>query len=381
LTAAREEFRAGRWAEAFTIARKRLSEAPGDPAALALGALCLFRLGQPQAAEDFARQIPIDQYPLAELEARGDILVALNWWPPAVEVFSELVRRQPKNPRFIQRLAVLEFQVGNVPRARTVAEALIHFDDRKAAAHCLLGVIYEALEDEKSAIAHLERALELDPEGKSLPVSVGEVVQKLAHILMNAGRAAEARAYLEHQAGRQPTDDLLCELGDVLFALGELSESRRRWETALERTPNQPRALIGLASLDLLEGRPQRALEKLQRVSDSGTETVALHYSFNRAYAQLGDATRAKFHADRAEQVRAKFEQLDQREQILLGAPDQPYVHVLRAEKALEMGDFKEAAMYLLEASRRMPNDPRVRELVRQLRTLQAQQGSERRSP
>jgi TolB-like protein/DNA-binding winged helix-turn-helix (wHTH) protein len=95
--------------------------------------------------------------------------------------------------------------------------------------------------------------------------------RRYADLLASTGHLREAIA-----AGRKATalDPLSApgwgNLGMYLAAFGDYSEAERALRRSLEVTPDSPFALNGLATLRLLEGRSEEALQLFQRISLEG---------------------------------------------------------------------------------------------------------------
>lgn len=372
LAQARDAARANNWGAAFASARQRLALEPGDTDALALAAHALFQLQEFEQAEDFARQIPIEMYPHDELRARGEFLTHLGWWPPAIQVARELLRREPQDPRLLERLAVLQFQNGNLIDARASALQATHLADRAASAYCILGVIDETLGEPEDAIRAFRKVIELDSTGKSLPVSITTVRFKLARNLVRVNSLGEGCAILESLVSQSPSPEFMAELGEVHFRLGNTVDSRRHWAAALQLDPKQPVAAIGLARLDLLDGRPAQAVERLEQLLAQDLAFQELHHTLSQAYARLGNRKQSEKHRDLADAMRRDNEAEQAQNRALFQSPIESDVAMRRAEQAMVNGQLGEAEMYLREASRMTPHHPRIATLSQQLRALRS---------
>jgi tetratricopeptide (TPR) repeat protein len=165
----------------------------------------------------------------------------------------------------------------------------------------LMGVAHLRRRDARSALAELERAVELDPK---LPTVHG--LHGLA--LMQSGRRADAAEAFRREFANSPNDfDSNLYLGLLLKDDGKLDEAEDHLRRAGRLRPNDPRVLYGLGSLDLAAGRDQEAEKALEAVTAASPEYVQAHVLLATAYYRLKKK-------DRGDRERAIAEQL-QREQ------------------------------------------------------------------
>ena len=112
-----------------------------------------------------------------------------------------------------------------------------------------------------------------------------------------AGRSPEAianlREVLRHASTYQPAR---IRLADLLFAAGQLEESRRLYEAVLRERPSSPEAHYGLARALAAKGEGSKAvghyLEAVRLVPEFG----AAHYALALVYRDLGEAEKTAHH-------------------------------------------------------------------------------------
>jgi predicted Zn-dependent protease len=134
------------------------------------------------------------------------------------------------------------------------------------------GWVLERLNHPKQARADYERALELD-------ASLFPVRLRVAEMLLEDHRGAEARPHLERLRREAPDDPMvLARLGTCQLLLGRPKEARQLMEAAIAHLPDDYALQIDLAKLDVQEGRGVEAERRLRKVlRDSPAETEALH--------------------------------------------------------------------------------------------------------
>lgn len=115
--------------------------------------------------------------------------------------------------------------------------------------------------DAEQAIIHLEAAREIDP-GSAV------IWERLGRAYQQAGRIDEAEAALRRAIELPKGAVALIALGRLLVALGRHREAAEAYMEALRRHPQgEVQVRMELAELHLALGRPQAALEELERLA------------------------------------------------------------------------------------------------------------------
>lgn len=367
LARAHRAYANGQFDRALDEVSQTLKTTPGDPAALALAGRCLYRLGRYRDAEESCfRWLPLSAHSEEDLRLRAEGLISRRRWEIALPVCEELQSRVPDEPRSLQRLSVVAFQLGQFEVARQSATKLLNTPTHVAAAWCLLGVIAEAQDRPDEAAACFEKALAADPAGESLPVLPQKIVMKLAANLRRQGRLDRARDVLEAQTGEGATAELETELADVYWALGQVDQATELWQAALDRKPAYSPALVGLGRAALLQNRPAEALGHLQAAAKANGTDRELHHLLSQAYARTGNLELAATHAKEADRLRKTEADRNTADLVILQQPDSLAAQILMSQRAIEAGNRAEAESLLQDLRRQAPNDPRVQALCQQ---------------
>lgn len=195
------------------------------------------------------------------------------------EAAAHLERALALAPEFLPallRLGDVRLELGEPQPARTLYERALALDPEVAAAHEGLGRAAAALADDALAAERYERALELEPEATALHYPLAQAYRRL-------GQVEKARFHLERRGLVNPRipDPVINPIADLgestqfyVMQGGEAMEAGRydvaaaAYQQALERSPDNLTAALGLAySLEKL-GDPAGALGELEEALD-----------------------------------------------------------------------------------------------------------------
>src|SRR5690606_31936941 len=94
-----------------------------------------------------------------------------------------------------------------------------------------------------------------------------EANQKLAQAYNSLQNLGEARRHLEREVTLYPSSySALCDLGDVLWRLGDYPEAQQRFSAARRIDSNDPRALVALAAADRRLGNYEAARASIREI-------------------------------------------------------------------------------------------------------------------
>lgn len=372
LADARAAYARGDWTLALALAQTVYAKEQ-DTNSRILAARSLCQLTRFEQADAIYRRVPIAQLSTADLRLWGQGLMQLHFWPQALDVYEELVRRSPREPVAIQTVAVLDFQIGKGDEALALAERLAKFPSHQAAAFCIQGAIYESLGESDKAADLFEQVMTLDPSGKSLPVPITEIRQKLILNLYSIGRLDETQQILEDAIATQPNPELISMLGSVLFKKGESEAAREQWLATLRLDERNVRSIMGLGELAMVERQPAEAIEWFRLASDSGAGSSSLEYKLSIAYRQAGRPDLAELHTAEYQRLVEVGDRLDKENRTIFGNPQTPHTLFLLARRALMSGDVLEAEGHLRELQRNFPGYPDASVLSAE---IQAKRGS-----
>ncbi|GIW53501.1 MAG: hypothetical protein KatS3mg081_2856 [Gemmatimonadales bacterium] len=170
-----------------------------------------------------------------------------------------LDRALEENPRYLEALIHRAIVLGSMgrseeaeetfARARAIGSATIagipaHYAAKLANQHAALGEAYAEAGAVDRAIEQYRAALELGP-------AFHDLRYRLARLLLDGGRALEAREELERVAAARPgAAEVKAALGLACYLSGDALTARRLWEELRRDRPDDVRIRAYLAMLD-----------------------------------------------------------------------------------------------------------------------------------
>jgi protein O-mannosyl-transferase len=227
-------------------------------------------------------------------------------------------------------------QVDTWRSSDALAEHALAIDERNAVAHDLLGFHAVSQGQFGRGVAHLRRAIEIEPDDV-------EARGNLARVLLQMRRLDEAEPELREVLRRRPRDPrALADLGALLVLTGSVEEANQLLRLAIEVNPANLEAHVSLG-----EG-----LEKLGQTEEAAR-------MFERALALDPDDLRARVDLAR---VRLDAGDLEGGRKLLevaqAAAPSNPQVQQQMARVHVARGEWREAADQLGAALQGRPEWP-----------------------
>lgn len=198
---------------------------------------------------------------------------------------------------------------GEMEQAERSLKRALEFDRRHAMANLGMATVYERRGAVDEAVEHYEVALAQDPDDPHIQVSTGAM-------LCRQGEFERAQDLFEkaiNNVDYDRRDVALLNSGSCYADEGEYERAEQRLRDALERSPENPRALLELASVSYQAGKPMQTRAFLQRLSGRGienAETLLLCYQSETA---LGRDRNASACADR---LRDEYPDSDEAERL-----------------------------------------------------------------
>lgn len=192
--------------------------------------------------QDLRRQYPGDRVRLFRAEA--DLLVRAEQFDEGTAVYDRAIAQLPQNTDLLYARAMLAARQDKVEALeRDLRDILSREPDNADALNALGYTLADQTDRLEEARDFIARALALKPDDHYVVDSMGWVLYRL-------GRNEEAVAHLERALELQADPEVAAHLGEVLWAMGRRDEARRVWGDALERDPEAEKVLETIRRLD-----------------------------------------------------------------------------------------------------------------------------------
>jgi len=194
----------------------------------------------------------------------------------AVEAFSKATALDPGYAAAYARLAMAEGSLGDLigdpsalARASAAAERAIALAPGSADGYSARASLRSTfLWDWSGASADFNKALAIDPNDS-------DTLFSYSSLLGTKGQLADALLELDKAIRIDPLVATYYSLrGRLLFYSGNLPAARDAYQQLLRINPAHPHANVDLATIDLMEGRPEQALVELQQSGAPGWRLI-----------------------------------------------------------------------------------------------------------
>ena len=253
------------YVRALQLALDYLDAHPSHGKTARLAALCLSHLDYPAQAEPYYR-IAGGTGPMSldDLHIRAIGLARGNLRDQAIAAYQEILARRTDDPLALQRLAAIYYSRSQYQETLKVAGRLAQASDPKwaVAGYSLIGTVHHEQHHFELAVeANKEVVAKRDPELKLLTVPPELFWADFAEDLLETGRAADARHFLQRALRSGDNPALVNLLGAAYYADGEEADAEQCWKRRDRdrpqlRSPLAEPGQAGRATRPACRGRP-----------------------------------------------------------------------------------------------------------------------------
>ncbi len=162
------------YAAAIATFEKVLEIDPDMPEALYNIGLAHENLGQMDRAVTFYKKaVELQTSSVEPYLALAAIYTANQQWPEAMAMLLEAEKLQPDDVATLFDLGAVAMNAGDIPTAQRAFQRVVELDDAHALGHYQLGMVYVNQGKSKEAVAHMEKYLELEPDGPQTATATG----------------------------------------------------------------------------------------------------------------------------------------------------------------------------------------------------------------
>lgn len=251
------------------------------------------------AAEKFRQAVELDPTIVQAHAALGEAYMDLAKWPEALVAIDKFLELSPGDKRGLQDRYDILKELGDKPKASAALDALVAADPSRDTAVRVFNLGAEASRagETDAAIAHLERALSIDPtldpaasalgslylKKKDYPKALGFAEKVLVakpgdleamtlryetyRAMGDKAKATEAQAAMQ-AASAASTPEELYKQGVALYNANNSVAARATFEQLVARDPNHAKGHFLLGNILVATGENAAAKEHLQKFLD-----------------------------------------------------------------------------------------------------------------
>ena len=279
----------GRYLDAIAEYKAALAVAPKNNRIALNLALAHYKVGQiPEAA---AILEPVSaQEPQARL-VLADCLLQMNENARVVGLLRPAAAERPDDLAIAYLLGTALVRANEVTEGQRFLERILRSGD-SAEARLLLGTAHFGMGEFAEALKEFEKAVELNPKLPSANVYLGRA-------LLATGDTAGAAAALRRELELNPNDfEANLNYAVLLKQDQELEAAKKHLTHALQIRPGDVRVLYQQGTIDVAEGKTERARETLETVTKQTPHFIEAHVTLATVYYRLkrkadGDRERA----------------------------------------------------------------------------------------
>lgn len=255
-----------------------------------LAGLANFHFGNLDAARESLQQyLKLEKNDIGAMRLLGALELQAGDPLAANVVLSKADFNQPANPTILTLLGLVYLELGNVDKANFYLETVTRLRPESPTGLTNLARGNMAAGSFGAAIDNLLRAEQHNLDDRDIKLLLVKAYQK-------ASQFEKAAAIVGKLLEKQPENVYLLNLyGTAIGLAGDLVEARKNYVKALKLDKNNISSLIHLSRLDVVEGKPARAIEGLRDQLERIPDDYALMLELGNIYKLLKDRDNALF--------------------------------------------------------------------------------------
>ena len=224
-------------------------------------------------------------------------------WQDGVTLWSDVISKNPDNPRAHNNLGVELADVNRIPEAINHYLKALQINPADVSSHNNLGNALNRQGLKEKAVEHYLTALKIDPTFKKVHINLG-------NILNERGQAAEASEYFMAVLREDRNNkEALVGLGNALQSQGKIAEAMDRYERALRMDPGFKEAHFNLGKALFRLKRTAEAIYHYSQALRTEPDDPAIHTEMGYALQSEGKAGEAREHYLKALKIDPKFKE------------------------------------------------------------------------
>ncbi len=266
------------------------------------------------------------------LYAAGQVLQASRW-------FGRSRASRPDDPETLRWVAASAYDLGSRSTATSALGEITRLRPDDARAWRSLALIFHENLRHREALEAYQASLRLDPNQPRARI-------ELAEDLMALGRHEEAERQLAAARGGVPEAERIDLLIPCLSNRGDQEGLEKALDAGLAASPDHPGLNLRRSQLDLVEGRFDQALGRLDRVLAADPYNAQAYYQRSLALGRLGRGEEAGRDRDQIQELNRDLAEMSALNDEADRRPEDPDVRYRIAALCERLGKWDLAATW-----------------------------------
>jgi tetratricopeptide (TPR) repeat protein len=223
-------------------------------------ARCYYQTGKHNKAREVLRGLESHSDGPEGIFLGGQVADQAGDYDLAEHLFRSVRTTYPDKAKIGYNIALAQYHAGHTKESQATLQALLDAGHETSDIEDLMAWCEFKQEHIKGAVAHMDRAIDLDPSRESNYLDVGMMLlhdNRYNGALLAARKAVEVAPH-SYKAYRF--------LGLAQYKLGELKAAEKSYAHAVELNPRDQQSLLGLASAQVDDGKIDEAEATFERV-------------------------------------------------------------------------------------------------------------------
>lgn len=287
------------------------------------------------------------------LEIASHTLMAEAWYRLGRHVearvaLHEVLRQKPDSIEGHRWLAASYYDLGDFRSAVDHLKRTAELDPNDARPLRLLGLIYKDFSQYKEAIAAYEESLRRNADQPD----AADVRLELASCQVEDRRYRDALATLENCADRPEYEVLRAQ---CFYADGNMAAAKAALDNALDQQGDNLDGLHFQGILLLEAGDAREAIEPFRKAIEAYPQDYVAHFKLSQAYGQIGNQELAKAELEKSQEIRSLLDEFSRLHAAAWERPDDGEVRLRLAELAKQLDRPELAEVWLRSAAALRP--------------------------
>lgn len=263
-------------------------EVERQPKAQVALARCYYHTGKAEKAREVLRGLKTHSAEPEGVFLGGQVADQAGDYDLAEQLFRSVLTTYPDKANLGYNIALTQYHAGHIKESQATLQGLIEAGHETSDIEDLLAWCEFKQDHIKKAVAHMDRAIDLDPSRETNYLDVGVMLlhdNRYNGALVAARKAVEVAPH-SYKAYRF--------LGVAQYKLGELKAAEKTYAHAVALNPKDKESLLGLASAQVDDGKIEEAEATLEKAITYFPSDPNLYLQYGRVLLTYRGANGSK---------------------------------------------------------------------------------------